>query len=591
LENSGEFRRGLLGPALFTAYVVTAAPSVDWLDVGELVASSWDLGVSHPPGQPLPTLLWRAAMLVPLGGIAFRSTMVSAFCAALTALPLLMLARRLASTLSPHLHAPFQASVCVAALLGLATWPQAVRAEVYAPQLMLGVGVVAAAVACSAGDTERRTRSVVLLVALVGLSGATHPLLAVGLVPVAVAGLLRVGRAALMRALVPSSISAVAVMGLYAYLPIRSMARPELAWGMPHTPASFLAVLTGRSFAHNFSPSDGSMFLHNLTVVAGLMFEDLGPAVVLLAAAGVACLWVPRRRWVVWVLGLAVVGNLATVLFQNKVFASNPDLHGYLALSTVLIAAVAVFAIFAFVDKLSHRIGMNRAVVAGYGVVGVVTCNAILVGVQVDRSRNWLAEELMRSHVDDLPTGAVVVTSGNSSAFTDLYAQRIERRRPDVVRFHRTLLGHPFYELQLQEHHGSPPAGIDTAALRADARAALTDRGCVVAVEIREPDLLWAADLRPAGRLMVWSPEPSQPVEETDRAFQRWWPRTHEDAFLRDPDAIQVTLYEGLLRASYYRERGLDHLVERELERLRTFAQVTPDDLPRPQGEGWWRDR
>ncbi len=588
---SGETRRGLLGLALFTAYLLTAAPSVDWLDVGELVAGSWDLGVSHPPGQPLPTLLWRAAMLVPVGSIAFRATLISALCAALTALPLTLLVRRLAEPLSVGLHTPFVVGICVAALLGFASWPQAVRAEVYAPQLLLAVGVVASSVACASTDERARTRAVVFLVGLLGLSGATHPLLAIGLVPAALAGLVAAGRVAGIRALVPGAVTGLTVMGLHAYLPLRSLARPEFAWGLPHTPDALLAVLSGRSFAHNFSPSDGSMFVHNLTVVVGLLLDDLGPALILLAAAGTAILVVARQRWLASIFALAVAGNLGTVLFQNKVFASNPDLHGYLALTAVLLAATAVYAVFTGLSKLSARIGHRRAALAAYGVIGVLLCNAALVGFQVDRSQNWLAEELMRSHLDGLPPGTVVLTSGNSSAFTDLYAQRIERRRPDVARFHRTLLGHPFYELQLQTHHGAPPAGIDTAALRADARAALTAEGRVVAVEIREPDLAWSTHMRPAGRMMLLSEEPVPDALGARDPSPRWWPDTSSPTFQRDPDAVQVTLYEGLLRASYYRERGFEDLVELELERLATFASVGPADLPRPQGEGWWRER
>lgn len=591
MAHSGEVRPGLLATGLFAVYALTAAPTVEWLDVGELVASSWDLGVSHPPGQPFPTLLWRAAMFLPLGGIAFRATLVSALCVAATAWPLLWLARRVAGELPARLRSAFELSVGAAALLGLAVWPQAVRAEVYAPQLFLGVGVVAAAVACAGPEPQRRIRAVVVMVGLLGLSGATHPLLAVGLVPAALAGLARARGGVLVRALTPAALAGAAVMGLYAYLPLRSLARPELAWGMPHTPANFLAVLSGKAFAHNFSPADSSIFADNLVVVFGVLARDVGPAMLGLAALGAAALLVARRLAPAAVIGLAVAGNLATVLLQNKVFASNPDLHGYLALTAVLLALLAVVAVFAGLRMLAARLGSPRAALAAYGVVGVLGINAALVGMQADRSGSWLAEALMRSQVDDLPPGTVVITSGNSSAFTGQFAQRIERRRPDVVRFHRTLLGHPFYDLQLASQYGSPPAGVDVAELRADTRAALSGEGRPVAVEIREPDLSWVANLRPAGRVMMLSSNPVEEVDGDAHLLERWWPDTDAPSFLRDPDAVQVTLYEGLLRASYYEQRGRRDLVERELDRLRSFADVTRADLPRPSGADWWRDR
>ncbi|MGZ3442447.1 MAG: protein O-mannosyl-transferase family, partial [Polyangia bacterium] len=56
-----------------------------WLDSSELAAAAWGLGVAHPPGHPLPSLLGRACTLVPLGSIAFRVGLASALAGAAAA--------------------------------------------------------------------------------------------------------------------------------------------------------------------------------------------------------------------------------------------------------------------------------------------------------------------------------------------------------------------------------------------------------------------------------------------------------------------------------------------------------------------------
>src|SRR5258705_8208858 len=82
----------VLAPLLFLAgfavYLFCLGPAAAWLDSGELLAGAHSLGVSHPPGQPLYTLLAKAAMLAPAGGLATRGALLSAAASA-AAWPLL----------------------------------------------------------------------------------------------------------------------------------------------------------------------------------------------------------------------------------------------------------------------------------------------------------------------------------------------------------------------------------------------------------------------------------------------------------------------------------------------------------------------
>src|SRR3954469_16456300 len=68
----------------FGVYARTLAPDVTWADSGELVLAAATLGVAHPPGAPLWTLLAHLATLVPLGSAAFRVNLLSAACGSLT---------------------------------------------------------------------------------------------------------------------------------------------------------------------------------------------------------------------------------------------------------------------------------------------------------------------------------------------------------------------------------------------------------------------------------------------------------------------------------------------------------------------------
>jgi hypothetical protein len=72
--------------ASFSLYAATCARTVTGEDSGELIAAAYELGVAHPPGYPTWCLLAKAATLVPIGEVAFRVALLSAFFGALTVL-------------------------------------------------------------------------------------------------------------------------------------------------------------------------------------------------------------------------------------------------------------------------------------------------------------------------------------------------------------------------------------------------------------------------------------------------------------------------------------------------------------------------
>jgi len=72
--------------ALFSLYAYSAPRTVTLEDDGLFIMSSYFLGVDHPPGYPLMTLLGKLFTLLPVGSIAFRIHLLSAFFGGLTRL-------------------------------------------------------------------------------------------------------------------------------------------------------------------------------------------------------------------------------------------------------------------------------------------------------------------------------------------------------------------------------------------------------------------------------------------------------------------------------------------------------------------------
>jgi len=69
----------------FTTYVYTLQPTVGLEDSGELICGAYTLGVPHPPGYPMWSILSKLFTFIPVGDVAFRVNLLSAMCSALAA--------------------------------------------------------------------------------------------------------------------------------------------------------------------------------------------------------------------------------------------------------------------------------------------------------------------------------------------------------------------------------------------------------------------------------------------------------------------------------------------------------------------------
>ncbi|MBU1345224.1 MAG: DUF2723 domain-containing protein [Proteobacteria bacterium] len=68
----------------FGVYLHTLTPTVGFHDSGDMITASWVLGLPHPTGYPLYTLLGKVfCIIIPIGNIAYRMNMESALFASL----------------------------------------------------------------------------------------------------------------------------------------------------------------------------------------------------------------------------------------------------------------------------------------------------------------------------------------------------------------------------------------------------------------------------------------------------------------------------------------------------------------------------
>jgi len=163
-------------------YGATTAPGLLAADAGEFQLVATRLGVAHPPGYPLYTLVGHLFIrLIPWGTPACRLNLLSAVLAATTLVLLSRATRLWARRLGSSSRVALVAGLAAALTLGTATtfWAQATIANIRTPTaLFTALALYALARFATAGGEQRADRALILLALAMGHGIAHHPSLA-----------------------------------------------------------------------------------------------------------------------------------------------------------------------------------------------------------------------------------------------------------------------------------------------------------------------------------------------------------------------------------------------------------------------------
>jgi Tfp pilus assembly protein PilF len=165
-------------------YIVTMSPTVSFWDAGEFIATSYILGIPHPPGTPLYVLVGRIFSLLPISSvIAVRINFLSAFFAALANLFFyLIISHLLRKSKGFPLSISENINAFIGGIVGSLTiafsytyWNNAVEAEVYATASFLTGFVVWCALVWAENRKLPHDKTILLLVVyILGLSWGNH---------------------------------------------------------------------------------------------------------------------------------------------------------------------------------------------------------------------------------------------------------------------------------------------------------------------------------------------------------------------------------------------------------------------------------
>ncbi len=419
---------------MWAAGLATLAPGYPHGDSGETAGVALHLGIAHPPGYPLPTLLSHLAVRwVGVGGVAWRVSLLALAAAALAAA---LLARALRAW-RPGLPAAVAFGAALAGGLALEVWNQMTLPKGCVYTVTVGL-IAALAWALAAPGLPRGRRGATVGLG-VGLAGGGHYMILAPLLPFLGAEFLRLlGPASGERdaAHPPAPVRAIGLAlaacalgaSLYLYLPLRTpTAHPAFRWAEPVTWKRFGWLALRRQYLNiekQERGNSGSLLLRRFgdRLVGGWGWP--GPV----ALAGALALAVISRSW--WLAAFAAGGALEIIaaalypkLEADALWVADPFFSaGWFAWGAVLSGGIALAAAGA----------RWRGRAAGV-LAAVLVVTALTAGFgRVSKRWNYCASDQMANLAATLPRDALLFTEGDANIAPLLYGLFVDGARPDV---------------------------------------------------------------------------------------------------------------------------------------------------------------
>ena len=449
-------------------YVHTLAPTVLPSNSGEFQFVADVLGIAHPPGFPLYTMLGKLFTLIPVGDVAYRVNLMSAFFAALTLALVSRTVRRITDSAL--------AGVVGAWALGTSTtfWAQATTANTrsltaFFTALMLLALVSYARATIQEGDktpppargrpgggefcdTEgppspsrslRGRGAYLTLFALAFGLGITHHGSLVFLILPFIAFLLvteletrnskpcpELGRRietspfTSMRPLLKPTLAFLLSLSVLLYLPIRGILGAPFGPSDIATPAGFLNHVLARGFRGDmFYFARSGLLLERFKVLGNILDFQFGLG--LLVAAALGALIMLTRNWRLLLLcgGAIAVQAIVTITYRAPETVEYL-MPGYVSLAIIVGYGAAMLGHWSKL-KVFHACLMSLVMLAG--VVQLVRHYPSFAWLSEDRSARQYAESVMSS----APSEALILANWHWA--TPLwYLQYSEGVRPDV---------------------------------------------------------------------------------------------------------------------------------------------------------------
>ena len=445
----------------FIAYVITLAPTVTFIDAGELTTVCAKLGVAHPTGYPLFTVIGHLFSLLPTGSVVYSLNLMCAVISSFTIVMFFNLMVFIFSELKlnddtwiKNLQNNVVYNISIAASLVLAFsktfWDTSNAIEVYSLHTFFIVtNIYLFLKACNLTSTDSkenifiREKYWLLFAFVLGLSFGNHLttiFLSVGFLYLffAVNGFNKLALQRILLLAVPFLIG----ISIYIYLPVRS-GNPVLSWGHPDTWDNFYRHVSGKQF---------SVWMFTGTENASKQFSYFTKAF------PVEFFYAPL---ILAILGLIEIFNKSRKLFYYTLllagfcvlYAINYDIHdidSYFLLAYIVTSIWIGFGIYFIIRKTGEAHRKSVSFILILTAIFPMWNNY----KSVDESKNYYVKDYTFNVFNSAPQNSIIMsTQWDFWISASIYFQYVEGIRKDLVVIDRELLRKSWYVPHIKTHY------------------------------------------------------------------------------------------------------------------------------------------
>ena len=448
----------------FIGYLTTVSPTVSFIDAGELATVAALLGIAHPTGYPLFSLVAHTALLVPAGGEEiFR---LNVFCSVVVALSvglffrtLLVIerllhenrARERGSSAPPAGIVVMIVSAIASWSFGFSTtvWAQSVAIEVYGLHLLLlGITIFyfLRGIEDQSTDPSAIPRRLFAAAFFLGLSFSNHltTLLIVPALLYLYFATYGWERGSLRRALKFVPLFAVG-LSPYLYLPIRSHAHPPLEWGYPAEVERILWHVSGKQYRNwMFSSFDSAE--KQLTYFVNHFASEYNIVLLALALLGAWFLFRSGRK-IFWFLIVAFAGCLA--------YSINYDIHdidSYFLLAYFVTGVFLFAGIIRLIGLIPYSTSPRLLPLTFLVLLSLPVSQFVSNRRQVSEADNYLVADYVHNVFSNAEKNALILTyQWDYFVAGSFYYQYVRHEREDLVVVDKELLRRSWYFIYLKD--------------------------------------------------------------------------------------------------------------------------------------------
>lgn len=469
----------LIGLVVFIIYLVTLAPSVVQIDAGELAAVQATLGIAHPTGYPIFTIIGYLFSRLPLPFTTiFQLNLLAAIWCALAVMFFMIAVKGSSSNgltvtikgnrkksakknlkeISEIKLSQIPDNLKVVALIfsGLflafskTFWMQSTSVEVYSLHIFLICLIILYTIKSYLSNYEGNffsSKNPFLLLSFalaLGFSNHMTTLLILPGIAYLYFNKLGFNKASFTKLFLMIAVFAVLLIIFYLYLPIRSSQQPALNWGNPVDFERIMRHISGKQYqvwifsSLEASKKQLSYFINN--------FPSEFTFILIPAIIGLFSSFKYSKKIAMFFL----ICFISTVLYSINYDIS--DIDSYFLLGYVSVAYFSywgIIKIFYLLKDDSNRLKFTLAI---SGVILIFHFG--LTFGRVNQSGNHVYEDYSEALINSVPKSSIILSyQWDYFLSASYYFQNVEGFRKDVTIVDKELLRRSWYFNQLEHAH------------------------------------------------------------------------------------------------------------------------------------------